>query len=296
MRNSFWLSMASPVLVVCLSSTLNATIIQGSETSVPFGNLNQNAQDAQNNYLVDCHSGACSPVSVVNAWAYLQGAYPNIYTGNKTLIGTSNATIQQSNLVNTANILGDDYMKSCDACNPNGPGGTPIEDTMIGMQNYIQDFSPGTTMLSMQDFYAWNVSANIQNRVAQPNYVQASTAPTAQFIANALGANDAVEAYLLYANGRAAHYVTISGINFDTTTGRGTASFIDPLTGRSTNVNITGFSQGNLNTNYSGGASIRAVYVEAPVSESSTFFLIGLGLAVMSICVKMATSAQEKAN
>ena len=60
---------------------------------------------------MDCHSGACSPVSVVNAWAYLQGAFPNIYTGNKTLIGTTTNQIQTSDLVNTANILGDDYMK-----------------------------------------------------------------------------------------------------------------------------------------------------------------------------------------
>jgi hypothetical protein len=68
----------------------------------PFGNLDQNAKAAQNNFLVDCHSGACSPVSVVNAWAYLQGAFPNIYTGNKTLIGTTTNQIQTSDLVNTA--------------------------------------------------------------------------------------------------------------------------------------------------------------------------------------------------
>jgi hypothetical protein len=279
--------MISSMLALALTSTLNATLITGNETAATFGNLNQNATDAQNNFLVDCHSGACSPVSVVNAWAYLQGAFPNIYTGNKTLIGTSTNQIQTSDLVNTANILGDDYMRSCDACNPNGPGGTPIEDTMIGMQNYLQDFSRGTTMLSMQDFYAWNVSANIQNRVPQPSYVAASTPPTAQFIANALNANDAVEAYLLYANGQRAHYVTISGIRFNTDTGTGTASFIDPIGGQATQVNITGFSLGNLNTNYGGGASIRAVYVEAPVPECSTLLLMALGLGLMSLCVKM---------
>jgi hypothetical protein len=103
-------------------------------------------------------------------------------------------------------------------------------------------------MLSMPDFYAWNVSANIQNKVAKPSYVQASTAPTAQFIADALNANDAVEAYLLYVNGKAAHYVTIKEIRFDTDTGKGNATFIDPLGGQAANVNITGFSLGNLNT------------------------------------------------
>lgn len=282
--------MTTSILAGWLSSTLNATIIQGSETAAPFGNLDQNSKDAQNNFLVDCHNGACSPVSVVNAWAYLQGAFSTIYTGNKTLIGTTTNQIRTADLVNTANILGDTYMKSCDACNPGGPGGTTIEDTMIGMQNYIQDFSPGTTMLSMQDFYAWNVSANIQNRVAQPNYVAASTAPTAQFIANALNANDAVEAYLLYANGRAAHYVTIAGINFNTDTGTGTARFIDPLGGQPANVNITGFSLGNLNTNYGGGASIRAVYVEAPVPEGSTFLMMGIGLTLLSLCLKLVAA------
>jgi len=280
----FWMTFS--MLTAGLSS-LNATMIAGNETAAPFGNLSQNATDAQNNYLVDCHSGACSPVSVVNAWAYLQAAFPGVYTGNKTLISTATNQIQTSDLVTTANILGDDYMKSCDACNPNGPGGTPIEDTMIGMQNYIQTYSPGTTLLSMQDFYAWNVSANIQNKVAQPAYVTANTPPTAQFIANALNANDAVEAYLLYANGKAAHYVTISGISFNTNTDLGSATFIDPLTGKSTQVNITGLSAGNLNTNYSGGASIRAVYVEAAVPECSTLLMLAVGLALMSLCVKM---------
>jgi hypothetical protein len=146
-------------------------------------------------------------------------------------------------------------------------------------------------MLSMQDFYAWNVSANIQNRVAKPDYVAASTAPTAQFIANALNANDAVEAYLLYANGKAAHYVTIKGIRFDTNTAKGTATFVDPLGGQAKDVNITGLSLDNLNTDYSGGASIRAVYVEAPVPECSTMLMMAGGLFLISICVKMATSA-----
>jgi len=291
MRNTVCLWMTSSILAVGLSSTLNAAMLVGNETAAPFGNLNQNATDAQNNFLVDCHSGACAPVSVVNAWAYMQGAFPNIYTGNKTLIGTATNQIQSSDLVNTANILGDNYMKSCDACNPNGAAGTPIEDTVIGIQNYLQDFTPGTTILSMQDFYAWNVSANIQNKVAQPNYVAASTAPTAQFIANALNANDAVEAYLLYANGKAAHYVTISGISFNTATNIGTATFIDPLGGKAVPVNITGLLAGNLNTNYSGGASIRAVYVEAPVPECSTLMMMTVGLSLMSICVKMASSA-----
>jgi hypothetical protein len=51
---------------------------------------------------MDCHSGACSPVSVVNAWAYLQGAFPNIYKDNKTLIGTATNQIQTSDLINHA--------------------------------------------------------------------------------------------------------------------------------------------------------------------------------------------------
>jgi len=146
-------------------------------------------------------------------------------------------------------------------------------------------------MLSMQDFYAWNASAVIRNKVAKPDYVSANTAPTAQFIANALNANDAVEAYLLYSNGKVAHYVTIKGIRFDTDTGKGTATFVDPLGGQPTPVDITGFSAGNLNTNYSGGASIRAVYVEAPVPECSTMLMMAGGLFLISICVKMATSA-----
>jgi hypothetical protein len=52
-------------------------------------------------------------------------------------------------------------------------------------------------------------------------------------------------------------------------------------------VNIAGFSLGNLNTNYGGGASIRAVYVEAPVPEYSALLLMALGLGLTSLCVKM---------
>ncbi len=56
-------------------------------------------------------------------------------------------------------------------------------------------------------------------------------------------------------------------------------------------MNITGLLAGNLNPNYIGGASIRAVYVEAPVPECSTLLMMAVGLGLMSICVKMATSA-----
>jgi hypothetical protein len=76
MRNTVGLWMTGSMLAISLSATLDATMITGNETAAPFGMLNQNATDAQNNFLVDCHSGACSPVSVVNAWAYLQGPSP----------------------------------------------------------------------------------------------------------------------------------------------------------------------------------------------------------------------------
>ena len=168
------------MLAVCLSSTLNAALVQGNETSVPFGNLDQNAKDAQNNFLVDCHSGACAPVSVVNAWVYLQGAFPNIYKDNKMLIGTATNQIQQSDLVRD----------------------------------------------------------RFRHRHRQ-----------------------------------------------------GDRPFVDPLGGQAKDVNITGLSLGNLNTDYSGGASIRAVYVEAPVPECSTMLMMAGGLFLISICVKMATSA-----
>ena len=69
--------------------------------------------------------------------------------------------------------------------------------------------------------------------------------------------------------------------------GTGAATFIDPLGGQATQVNITGLSLGNLNTNYSGGASIRAVYIEAPVPECSTLLMLAMGLGLMSLCVKM---------
>ena len=54
MRNTVCLWMTSSMLAAALSSTLNASLITGNETAAPFGNLNQNAKDAQNNVLVDC--------------------------------------------------------------------------------------------------------------------------------------------------------------------------------------------------------------------------------------------------
>lgn len=259
---------------------LSAAIIRASETAATFGDLNQNAKDG-NNFLLDCHTGACAPTSAVNAYAYIQNLNPAIYDAQKQLVPTStNRPITMLDLVDAANNLGDNYMKSCDQCNPVARG-TPIEDAMIGQQNYINALAPNTTTYSMEDFYRWNVSLNIQNRVAKPNYVQDQTAPTAQFIADALESNSAVEAYLLYANGRASHYVTLTGINFNTNTDMGTLNIVDPTGGAAASINITGLLLSNLNTNYGGGASVRAVYVETPIPEPAAFLLMGSGLVVV---------------
>jgi hypothetical protein len=178
-----------------------AAIINASEAVAQFGNLNQNAKSG-GNYLLDCYSGACAPTSAVKACAYLQNLNPTIYNASNQLVPTStNKPITQADLADAANTPGDNYMKSCDQCNP-VPRGTPIEDAMIGQQNCINALVPNTTMFSMEDFYRWNMSANIQNNVAKPSYVSDNTVPTAQFIANALGDSSAVEAYLLYASGK----------------------------------------------------------------------------------------------
>jgi hypothetical protein len=77
--------------------------------------------------------------------------------------------------------------------------------------------------------------------------------------------------------------VTITGINFNTATDTGMLSLIDPLGGMASTVNITGLSLGNLNTNYSGGASVRAVYVETPVPEPAVLLLMSGGVLTLRV-------------
>ena len=58
MRNTIFLWMTSSILAVGLSSTLNAAMLVGNETASPFGDLNQNATDAQ---TIFCSTAIAAP-------------------------------------------------------------------------------------------------------------------------------------------------------------------------------------------------------------------------------------------
>ena len=260
-----------------------AAVISASENAALFGNLNQND--------TNCGNVACGPTAAVNSFVFLENAYPTIY-GN-SLVPLINGNTFYQDEVAAANVLsGANYMSTCNCV------GTYIEDFIMGKQNYINALAPNTTTYAAQISIPWLVQRNPgpqpSTNAPQPIYVQASIAPTAQFIQSQIKDGEDVEVFVGY-NAGGAHYLTLTGISFDTVAMTGTISFIDPGTGAYNTANSTGVVGGVIQTNYGGGqgAAIYAAVAESPVPEidaASTANALALLLGVLALLTERRRS------
>jgi len=92
--------------------------------------------------------------------------------------------------------------------------------------------------------YSWVTSA-------PPHATGIAENPTWGFLYNGLINGDAVVIAWLSENGQGHHYMTLTGINFDSSTGAARITYLDPLDARLYNVPIYGNSDGTIGFFYS---------------------------------------------
>jgi hypothetical protein len=165
--------------------------------------------------------------------------------------------------------------------------GTYIEDFIYGKVKYIEDRFPGQTRYAAQVALDWR-SGPVPMGVTdwpthaathtQPAWVQDETAATLDFIYQQIRAREDVEVFLAYDTG-GAHYLTVTGISFDTATNMGTLNFIDPNGGVAGASPINGLSMnGEIRLGYGGGSTLFHAVSESPIPEPAAIALMLIGL------------------
>jgi PEP-CTERM motif len=234
------------------------TTITATADATKFGHLDQAA--------TSCPLVGCGATSAVNSFVYLQNLYPGVYT--TPLVPKAGATATQAEMAAVANDLAQRMGTR--------PSGTSIEDFILGKMAYLEAKNKGRTKYGAQLTLEWDSIA------PKPGFVNDKTPPALSFIAAEIKAGEDVEAFLAGPAGR--HFITLTGISYDDQTNTGTLSFVDPLGGKDTTVNITGVDANKLihiQYTFEGVLEdfvIASVVTESPVPEPSVVVLLGSAL------------------
>jgi hypothetical protein len=243
-----------------------AAILSGPVVGMPidvsldpkkFGRLDQTR--------TNCPTMNCGPTAAVNSFVYLQNMFPGTY---KVPLVPAGKEIDVANTLN-----GKNFMNTC--CVEGG--GTSIADFILGKMAYLEQQNKAATRYKAQMSDEWNPPGH--PGVKKPTFVQDNIKPTVAFIADELKAGEDVELALKPLTGPG-HYVTLTGITFDTETGTGTISFVDPMGGMLGKAGIMRGSGENASivTDYMIGNQVTRVVgavAESPVPEPTTLLLVG---------------------
>ncbi len=266
----------------------NADSITVSLDANLFGDLRQ----AETN----CKNLGCGPTSLTNSLVYLQRKFPNIYDSLLIPDRNFNGMIDHAEMIRVANDIGQNYMKTCvPRCVEST---TLIEDFILGKRDYIEAKARGKTAYAAEIWPARQNAANAPWRVnppegthpgtQKPSFVQDSTKPTLSFIANQIAHGEDVEIFV--SNDNIGHYMTVTGISYDTVTDMGTISLIDPLGAENmTRItrNILGLNaNGFIRTSYQLEGANTIIYnvaSESAVPEPSTVILSLSALGILTL-------------
>lgn len=273
---TLWLS-----LLLCVAP-VTAKEVKVELDPALFGHLDQ--------HNTDCPQVNCGPTSAANSFLYLQKAYPELYTGNTTLVPSKNGSFD---LVGVANSLGATFMGGCPVANCPGQSGTLIEDFIIGKINFFKDHAPGTTVVEAQMNFEWRsdvaTTPDLKHPSAKPGTVQDKTKPTLDWLADQLRKGQDVELFMFNAG---EHYITLTGITFDDVTHQGNMKIVDPWTGTEKTIGIDGLTNGYIDTDYTLAGNRLDFVAHAvaespiPVPEPQALVLLLAGLVVLRVAVR----------
>jgi hypothetical protein len=214
-----YLSTTLPMIVLVTAPLGRAAIIDVGFLPSHFGDLDQ--------HNTNCPNLGCGPAAAVNSFVFLQNSDPFLYEtklvpahGGDPL----NPTPTQADEAGVANtLLGAAFMNTmCTTC------GTFWGNFVLGKHDYIESRIPDVTTYEVQSQFAWDptLGGTSTRNVAKPSYVSDSTMPTINFLTQQLTAGEDIE--ILFGM----HYVTVTGIKWDTEDLMGTLSYIDPNDGK----------------------------------------------------------------
>ncbi|WP_295426668.1 PEP-CTERM sorting domain-containing protein [uncultured Thiodictyon sp.] len=245
----------------------NAAIIAAYNDPNLFGTLNQKD-------VVLIGDSACAPTSVVNSFVYLEQRYPAIFGRSLVPEITVDDQYDTAELRAVAlTLAGPNYMATTEQ------SGTQDGYMAYGKEKYMEEKIPDKTLYRAVAEGAWDGPSGMQ-----PDWYQARTVPTIEFLYEALSGAFDVEVGVTWTTPgeTGGHWITAYGLLFDTLTEKGTLDFIDPWLA----VRITGdliLSGGKLQLTYTGGAAedetltstIDIIVAETP--EPAVVFLFGAG-------------------
>jgi hypothetical protein len=245
----------APVLVTVLHG---ATLIDFLDPT-KFGNLDQHLVDSCKDSIGN--SLSCGPSAAVNSFVFLENMYPGVY-GN-SLVDLSGLFTKVQAEVMAANDLSS--FMGCTPCS----GGTTFSNFVSGKESYINLLAPGTT------------------------YYDVMRIPSAEFIDSELAADEDIETLINFPDPNfSGHYVTITGITYDTVLEMGYLSYIDPADGKLHSAPIHGggatpgifidYFDPSTGLEHDGGELTGAV-AESPVPEPATILLAAAVLFLVAI-------------
>ena len=186
-----------------------------------YGNIDQNSPGIDNGNV------ACGPTSVVNSFIYLENRY-----GLDGLIPHTDGNTPEEDAIDTVNKLEQEMQ-----LDPND--GVTDPNFINGKIDYINEVGLGD-----------EVSVESQSKAVD------GTTPTAEFLYEQLAKGQDVEVGISWNSpDGGGHWVTATGMDFDTETGTGTLDFIDPWGGEELHGSLSLDEDGNLVLSYSGGAA-----------------------------------------
>lgn len=257
----------------------NADIISAYNDPSLFGRLKQ--EDVG---LIG--DSACAPTSVVNSFVYLEQRYPAIFGRSLVPDTDSDQAYDPEELKAVAlTLAGEAYMNTTDA------DGTQDGYMAYGKEKYMGERAPDKTLYRAVAEGAWDGPAGLQ-----PDWYQAGTVPTIEFLYEALSGAFDVEVGVTWTSPgeTGGHWITAYGLTFDTLTQEGSLSFIDPWEA----VDLTGLLEilpsGQIQLTYQGGAAdpdtltsiidIIVAETAAAIPEPAVLFLFGAaGLTLLVV-------------
>ena len=169
----------------------------------------------------------CGPTSTANSFAYLERAYPEVYSGRKLIPDIEDKDdYGPEELKAVADEL-KDLMKHTDT------NGVYVQGMIDGKIKYIEAHAPDTTVVGAQIKYDWDTQKP-QGIGDIPDRVQENTEPTWEWLKQQLLSCEDVEILIRPVGGGLGHFVTLTGMTWqddgdgDIEPGEATIDYIDP--------------------------------------------------------------------
>lgn len=266
--------------LVFLSCPLaSATTLTVQQMTADFGTLDQHSLEySYPQYGLGGGNMACGPVAGINSIVYLANRYSSTY--GSSLIAVAPGDMDNSG----SHTVYDDWIYSAGASgmakyafmNTTVANGTWHDNFIRGIYAYIEARLPGVSKYSAQDHWSPTYWGNAPSVRPPPSWVLGQT-PTWNFIFDELTLGSAVGVLFTYTGG-GGHFVSVSGMTWDTDLDSGTLFFMNPWTGSAESTGVR-LASGKINTDYGGtnGSWISVASTVAAVPEPGTLLLGSLG-------------------